>query len=580
MSCSNRKLHVLSIVLALAAGTYCRYYYFEIKGVMPKSTVSVLDEVPHIQVLLPNFELPSINNFNVTTKTNITRTIDIVTTNTTNSNDSVAALSGNDIDNNENIDHDHEAGVLQLESIYVHPNASLRSDIISIEHHPRDASITVRIKQGSRCPRPFLRGRLSGPALVAMKDWRYFKDNKNNATEVVGTYVLPTTFAGHYFLELVVVYCENFLLAANNAGEHSNNYTYARVLPPSNNTYDFSQTCTENAEQRQLTSPNSIITVTKTITTSSSPSTTPGFWIHKHYNPSTATKMITTTDSATIGSDMNPLYTRYQLPGCFRKNTPECTTFITSAEPFQDYTFQWMHQIQKSTFSNDNDNAEQIKDTQQSDADFLLHPVLPSTPTNICVLGSSHARKLVDYLNMANITNNPNDRYPNITVQYHDRRMPFQVKSAPAGCDRLVISVGQWPPGKKFRVNRDGPFTVARFFNEYHQMAQRLLRDHDHNPNTVPVLFRSINYNPIGAMIGACPPTDWRSPAVIDGYNAAIQHVVMTMAQSTDKHVQFIDTDFLVGPMWDAASDWCHLDERIGLLQGLHVMQQALLLKS
>ncbi len=108
----------------------------------------------------------------------------------------------------------------------------------------------------------------------------------------------------------------------------------------------------------------------------------------------------------------------------------------------------------------------------------------------------------------------------------------------------------------------------------------------------MPTIYRSINYNPLGGLIGACPPTDWRSPAVIDGYNSVVQHVIeelhidtaMKISIGHDKGsssvVQFVDTDFLVGPIWDAASDWCHLDQPLALLQGVYIVEKAMLMGS
>jgi len=81
---------------------------------------------------------------------------------------------------------------------------------------------------------------------------------------------------------------------------------------------------------------------------------------------------------------------------------------------------------------------------------------------------------------------------------------------------------------------------------------------------------------------------------VIDGYNATIRRVIEELHNDTAMNnssssggggkgsanhvVQFVDTDFLVGPMWDAASDWCHLDPPLALLQGVYIFQKALLL--
>jgi len=76
---------------------------------------------------------------------------------------------------------------------------------------------------------------------------------------------------------------------------------------------------------------------------------------------------------------------------------------------------------------------------------------------------------------------------------------------------------------------------------------------------TTPVglSLMTTNYNPPGCWISACPPTDWRAPPVIDAYNADIRK--LAVAES----LRLIDLQPIIGPMWDAASDWCHPDKRV-----------------
>ena len=442
----------------------------------------------------------------------------------------------------ESVTSANHAGVA-AENIPVGPNASIAKDVISIEHFPDLAKILVTLQPNARCRRPFLRGRLSGPALVIVKNWRYYPNtnlDRNNNTNflVEATYPTPP-MVGTYFLELITVFCENVLVEREMAWNIS---------------YNFAQTCTEDATRRQLTSPNATITVVATTTVKFEGAISPGFWIHKQ------------------DTLMEPLFTRYQLPTCYRKNTSECLPPITSVEPFTEYNFQFSERRKPSS--------------------FFTGAVESSTNiTTICIIGSSHARKMVESLTQAVDV----IQRMNVAIQYHDLRMPFQVTTNAVrsmisgnGCERLIISVGQWPAGKHFRVNADSPWTFARFYDEYRAMVWRL---YDAFP-TMPTIYRSINYNPLGGLIGACPPTDWRSPAVIDGYNSVIQHVIeelhidtaMKISIGHDKGsssvVQFVDTDFLVGPVWDAASDWCHLDQPLALLQGVYIVEKAMLMGS
>jgi hypothetical protein len=99
------------------------------------------------------------------------------------------------------------------------------------------------------------------------------------------------------------------------------------------------------------------------------------------------------------------------------------------------------------------------------------------------------------------------------------------------------------------------------------------------------VAVQSVNFNPLGAMLVTCPPTDWRSPPVIDGYNDALaevtaaagvpfidavrsltrwpfsQYSILCQDRKTQKR-QF-SQGFIVGPMWDSADDWCHYHGKV-----------------
>ena len=235
-----------------------------------------------------------------------------------------------------------------------------------------------------------------------------------------------------------------------------------------------------------------------------------------------------------------------------------------------------------------------------------------SNNTTVCLLGSSHARKMSENLNayMANHTT-LGDGGGQIRVVYHDVRMPSFITGQlvtqlveTRGCEAFVISVGQWPAGKRFKINHFAPMMFSQYYQEIKNMLHRLDDESTNIPyNNIPIFLRSINYNPLGSMIGDCPPTDWRSPLVIDGYNSvmqtALQEIMMELSQSqpetesesvplssssssSNHHprrhrvFQYIDTNDLVSPVWDAASDWCHLDQDVAVLQGLMVLSQVL----
>jgi hypothetical protein len=82
--------------------------------------------------------------------------------------------------------------------------------------------------------------------------------------------------------------------------------------------------------------------------------------------------------------------------------------------------------------------------------------------------------------------------------------------------------------------------------------------------------IRSMNYNPLGGIIASCPPQDWRSPVVVDGYNAILKRL------SDQFNVTFIDSNFIVGPMWDSAPDWCHYKNEVGNQMATYILGRVL----
>jgi len=64
--------------------------------------------------------------------------------------------------------------------------------------------------------------------------------------------------------------------------------------------------------------------------------------------------------------------------------------------------------------------------------------------------------------------------------------------------------------------------------------------------------LQSIHYNALGDIKTTCPPQDWRSPPLIDVYN----RILLDLA--TSKNLSYIDTNFIVGPLWDIFKDFGH----------------------
>ena len=57
---------------------------------------------------------------------------------------------------------------------------------------------------------------------------------------------------------------------------------------------------------------------------------------------------------------------------------------------------------------------------------------------------------------------------------------------------------------------------------------------------------------PLNCDVTTCPPTDWRSPPMIDEFNRLARRAAAA------HRLPIIDSASVVEPMWDAASDYKH----------------------
>jgi hypothetical protein len=299
-----------------------------------------------------------------------------------------------------------------------------------------------------------------------------------------------------------------------------------------------------------------------------------------------------------------PVYTRFQGQGCRNQNAelPRCTASSNISALLRYQHFIWEDTLQ----NNDDDRTTTRTTTPRLPREMIVslsnkmppifidknrnHSAAVHAPTavgidkgkdTICYVGLSHSRVLtaqsMSWLNNVWGMNVTNDWLDPIRILKIEARYPtditanlFKNKVLGQSCSATIIAVGQWAGGKRFR----GPQRPTIFPEFYHQMEEvirmttELARQHD---RSYKVYFRSIHYNPLGDLISMCPnPKDWRSPSVIDGYNYIISYLAKKY------NAPYIDTNFIIGPMWDSAPDYCHVDNFAGELEALYLMHYVL----
>ena len=368
------------------------------------------------------------------------------------------------------------------------PHGILRDEVVEIRHLSELSAVEVKLR-GQRCPRPVLRGRLSGPALV-MLEWKQVARGGGEES-LFGYYRAPSR--GVYFLEIIVLYCFQF----------QKNWSQALVQ----------NTCIEDVRRHRLTSQNVTIQV---LVTQHNEKPKLGYWER--------------TDHFREG-----IYTRTQPNGCVQ---PLCNIDeFTRRQNVSSYKFSF------------NETA--------LDASRFQTSVL-------CFVGASHSRFAVGHLQA--VFPSYSAKIEHIEVQFPSDLQTASSSVHASNCTHVIIGIGQWPAG--------WPGGAPTSFSEYESSMKievanfsAVLRK---RVPSFQIFIRSMHENPLGNLISACPPGDWRNPEVVRIYNEILLSV------SEQLSIPFLDTTDIIMPLWDSAADWCHYEGEAGRVDALYLAHRAL----
>lgn len=401
---------------------------------------------------------------------------------------------------------------LPTQFLPINPTGTMASDIMYMEHVPEKSAIVVTLNPDARCRTPFLRGRLSGPALVLL-EW-----STTSHGEHVGQYHVPVS--GTYFVEIIVITCQDFSQSLD---------------------FDFQSTCVEDPQNHRLTRSNVKIEITaSSLRNSHSHQPTMGYWMHQ-------------ADERAANNDYEAMYTRFQPRGCLRLNDPTHEHFHRPPKHCIDPTnwnrFEPYNHFQYYGNTNIPNSATEIQAPQ---------------PITICLVGGSHSRTLKASMQIYHNFSMANN---NLQVEWVDARFPRNVNNQTilqdiAGkCNKIIVAVGQWPAS--FSGGKPTLFSAFQL-----EMKKLLGRLQAHLPAATDLWARSIHENPLTERVAAyCPPKDWRSPTVLQGYNTIIRQIV----ESSPK-ARFVDTSFIVSPLWDSSTDWGHVCPQASHVEALYLI--------
>jgi hypothetical protein len=130
----------------------------------------------------------------------------------------------------------------------------------------------------------------------------------------------------------------------------------------------------------------------------------------------------------------------------------------------------------------------------------------------------------------------------------------------------MVIALGQWALSDAVKKKPIDPDT---WINQ-----MKTIVDDIHNNSNMTIILRSIHYHSLGYTILSCPPEDWRLPYLIDVYNEKLAEFAEKHPAFQKEHNRFIDTNPVVGAVWDTWEDWNHVWFKVGNPEARYILNQ------
>mmetsp|Transcript_34301 Transcript_34301/g.83231 ORF Transcript_34301/g.83231 Transcript_34301/m.83231 type:complete len:627 (-) Transcript_34301:279-2159(-) len=421
-------------------------------------------------------------------------------------------------------------------------NSTIVADLSKIWHDPEKGSVCVQLKENARCPHPALLGRLSGPAL-AILDWNEQKTEEHTGTVLCGDYSNKWLDAAEYFVEIIVLYCEDFGVGAM---ERVNNETIWMGA-------GFKKKCIEDAMYNRITAKEgSKINITSS--TEGKGTYRLGRWVRR------------------AGIPLRPLFTRYQPVGCTdpkkgykvlqplpewcepftRRDKPDTGKYLWRSKKgattvgLPEYEFQWRMTITEVEL------IERLRKRLRDKSKRL---------PKICAIGDSHSRMMEErslpQLNLTGIFD--------FIQSYWVAPRKIGPKVVTAQCEKIFVQIGQWAPSW---YTKGQPFSFAKYHKKMKQHVENALKVLE-NKTDAKIYLPTIDQGPLMGRVNAC--NDWRTPTVLDGYSRVLQIIERDLAVNTSK-VEYIDTNFIISTHWDGHPDWAHLLEDVRYRKTIYIV--------
>ena len=430
-----------------------------------------------------------------------------------------------------------------IQKLSINPDSVISSDAVSIWHNVTSSSICIRLKRGSRCPRPSLVGRLSGKS-VAMLEWSTVKQLNSSDTFHCGSYSNAWIDRGIYFVELMIIHCNGFGVMALDDDVHWEDWLE----------YNYFNECLEDMFRNSLAANETYV------------------WIPHDYNGSgdlaKGRWVLREKYKANHINDMPPQWLNRRQPKDCRPDLYEYDITIPDQciAPMDNshvdrYEFQWRGNEQlwisehlERMKANIGLELEPLEDNYVKEFTYGYHHKIMSNVANsmnfsmVCLLGDSHSWFMLHtlynfgfghrFLYFRVHWTDPGDILKLIRNGYHQHK-----------CTSFVIGVGSWSIGARserlrpvrkpetaWPIQFDNTTLNIRpvLFHQFYKDMATIINDKSiyELGNDVQVYLRNIYHIPLSDRTSICDAKedlnskDWRTNTVIDSYNYLIGKVV------------------------------------------------------
>ncbi|GFH62050.1 hypothetical protein CTEN210_18526 [Chaetoceros tenuissimus] len=451
-----------------------------------------------------------------------------------------------------------------------HYYSYVTSDILQILHIPIKSRIEIHLKPQRSCHSPVFKGRISGWSLSMIN----FEDVIDDV--VVGTYDLfHMPKSGNYHVEILLLLCEKY-----EEGFQSSLNLMTVCLAD------------RTDENGLITSKNNASIAVNLFHQRLENKKVRGRWLHKsvlsdqHQLRHNINKF---SSNGPLLEQPTPVFTRFQPESCRKRtNKPSryCKQFNEDRlKPFNDYNFLW------------NDSGPDAELNQPGLGTLLeqhQRRLATGKKVEVCFLGASHSRVLknnclgnlkVHFNGTEKLANAPigcsmmRESYPNTVGKSESWDL------GKMGCTHIVLGLFQWP----FSFKRlEAGWTNVNFTewqNALTESVRFLQRESFRIKSPLQrILLRSAHACGMGWDRRSCPPRDFRTPINAEIANKILHDIADGFSKQESRNttlvpVSFIDTSFLIDPVWDSAPDFSHYEhemEKISQMEAKFILSEIL----